>query len=181
MKSQTPKPVLSRKGSSAIDFSVPLASSQTAKVLIVDEDEEVLHLLSTSLARSGFSVTAVFGGEQAWEMLQLENYDLFVTNSQIIGSNLIGRIREAGMSLPVIMASDSFSGNTARDFPQLQIMAMIPKRFEAWNLTNPSRNTFAGRRPNTRSHRRPGKFRQRFVSRIHHRRQRTPAPSINTF
>jgi len=127
-------PVLPRNSSSATGCSESFVSDQAAKVLIADDDENVLYALTTLLARAGFSVTAVFGGEQAWEMLRHENYNLLVTHNEMMGTNLIERIRDAGMSLPVIMASGSFSENTARDHPQLQIAAIIPKPPTRQNL-----------------------------------------------
>jgi len=143
MNLQTPTPALSRNGSGTAGFSKPLDPDQAPKVLVADDDKNVLYAVTSLLARASFSVTAVFGGEQAWEMLYHENYDLLVTDNDmpgLTGINLVGRIREAGMSLPVIMISGSLSCETIQNYPQLQIAALMPKPFNPGDFLNIVRN-----------------------------------------
>ncbi|HXI69123.1 MAG TPA: response regulator [Verrucomicrobiae bacterium] len=143
MNLQNPTSALSRNGSGTAGFSKPLDPDQVPKVLVADDDKNVLYAATSLLARAGFSVTAVFGGEQAWEMLDHENYDLLVTDNDmpgLAGINLVGRIREAGMSLPVIMISGSLSCETLQNYPQLQIAALMPKPFNTGDFLNIVRN-----------------------------------------
>ena len=89
------------------------------------------------MSGDGFDVNAAADGEEAWEALQHEHYDLLVTDNEmprLTGIKLIERIRDAGMSLPVIVASGFFSTEGVRDYPQLQIAAVIPKPFDIWEF-----------------------------------------------
>jgi DNA-binding response OmpR family regulator len=103
------------------------------RILVVDDEEDVRHLISSILAGDGFDVHAAADGEKAWEALQHEHYDLLITDNEmprLTGIKLIERIRDAGMSLPVIVASGFFSTEGVRDYAQLQIAAVIPKPFK---------------------------------------------------
>jgi len=109
------------------------------RILVADDNESVCLLLSCVLASEGFAVDAASDGEEAWDELHHKHYDLLVTDHdmpRLMGLRLIERIRKAGMKLPVILASGSLSGETARDYPQLQIAAVIPKPFNLWEFVN---------------------------------------------
>ena len=117
--------------------------ARAQRILIADDDKNVLHVTASLLARNGFDVTAVFDGEQAWEVLHHESYDLLVTDNEMpgmAGITLIERIRDAGISLPVIMVSGSLSNETIQNYRQLQIAALLPKPFDTWEFLNTVRN-----------------------------------------
>ena len=88
------------------------------RILVADDDEGIRRLISAVLARAGFDVNTASDGQQAWEALLHEPYDLLVTDNEmprLAGVELIARIRDAGMSLPVIVASGTFyRGESAR-------------------------------------------------------------------
>jgi DNA-binding response OmpR family regulator len=126
-----------RQGSCVTDPSRSPVPARVRRILVVDDEENTRHFISTALAGAGFDVNAASDGEQAWEALQHEIYDLLVTDNEmprLAGIKLIERIRDAGMSLPIIMASGSFSMEGVRDYAQLQIAALIPKPFDIWEF-----------------------------------------------
>jgi two-component system, OmpR family, response regulator MprA len=103
------------------------------RILIADDDELIRHLISGVLSYAGFDVNVASDGQQAWEALLREHYDLLVTDNEmpyLAGIRLIERIREAGMSLPVIVVSGSPSAEGVHDHPRLQITAVLPKPFD---------------------------------------------------
>jgi CheY-like chemotaxis protein len=107
------------------------------RILVADDDPVIRRLISDVLINNGFTVNTASNGEQAWEALQYDNYDLLVTDYEmphLTGIELIERIRKVGMSLPVILVSGSFSAESVRDHPQLQIAAVLPKLFKKWNF-----------------------------------------------
>ena len=107
------------------------------RILIADDDELIRHLMSIILSDAGFDANAAADGEQAWEALHQNHYDLLVTDNEmprLAGIELIERIRKEGMSLPIIVISGSASAETARDNPQLQIAAVLPKPFDVQEL-----------------------------------------------
>ena len=95
--------------------------------------------LSTVLADAGFEVNAASDGQEAWEALLHERYDLLVTDNEM--PRLAG-IHEAGMSLPVIISSSSFPMERVREYPDLQIAAALPKPFRVFELLNAVRHVF---------------------------------------
>jgi DNA-binding NtrC family response regulator len=110
---------------------------------VADDDEGIRFVISTVLASAGFDVNATSDGQQAWEALLHEHYELLVTDNQmprLTGIELIGRIREAGMSLPVIVASGTFSVETVPDYSRRQIAAVLAKPFRTWELLNTVRD-----------------------------------------
>jgi DNA-binding NtrC family response regulator len=71
---------------------------------------------------------------------------LLVTDNdmpRLTGLKLIERIRKAGMSLPVIVASGTFPMDRARDYPQLQIAEVIPKPFRKLEFLDTVRNVLS--------------------------------------
>jgi two-component system chemotaxis response regulator CheY len=124
-----PSPV---DGCAAIDPSGPPIPVRLRRILVVDDDEVILNLISTVLAEAGFDVDAAPDGQEAWEALANQKYDLLVTDNEmprLAGLELIERIRDARMRLPIIVASGNLSEEGARDYPQLQIAAVIAKPF----------------------------------------------------
>jgi len=100
--------------------------------LVVDDSEMFRSVLFKLLDRSGFDVEVAADGEEAWDALQHDHYDLLVTDEdmpRLAGLELIRRIRDAGMSLPIIMVSASVSAEWVRNSVHLQIAAVMPKPF----------------------------------------------------
>jgi DNA-binding NtrC family response regulator len=115
----------------------------TKRILVADDDEGIRHIISFVLAGAGFEVNAASDGEQAWEALHHEHYDLLVTDVEMPrlgGIKLIERIRKEGMSLPVIIASGTFPVERVGNDPQLQIAAVIPKPFDILELLDTVRH-----------------------------------------
>ena len=125
-------PGLRLNGPGFKDSSKPSALRHARRILIAEDDDIIRQIISNVLADEGYAVNAAADGEQAWMALRQDPYDLLVTDNEmprLTGINLIERIRQAGMSLPVIVASSAFPVDRAWDYPQLQITAVIPKPF----------------------------------------------------
>jgi CheY-like chemotaxis protein len=118
----------------------PLAGSFPScaqRILVADDYEGARQIVSNSLTRAGFEVDTAADGEAAWEMLQNEHYDLLVTDNdmpRLTGLELIKRIRDAGKSLPIILASASIPEEGVRDYAHLQIAAVLMKPFNFWDF-----------------------------------------------
>src|SRR5450631_677627 len=75
-----PSPV---DGCAAIDPSGPPIPVRLRRILVVDDDEVILNLISTVLAEAGFDVDAAPDGQEAWEALASQKYDLLVTDNEM--------------------------------------------------------------------------------------------------
>jgi DNA-binding response OmpR family regulator len=78
------------------------------RILVVDHDPYVCHLSAEVLIRHGYTVNAAEDGATAWEELQINNYNLLITNQKIpkvLGVELLKKIHATRMALPVIMAT----------------------------------------------------------------------------
>jgi len=139
-------PVSPRNGSDVRDSSKPSDLIHARRILIAEDDGIIRRIISNTLAGDGYAVNAAADGEQAWEALRHDSYDLLVTDNEmprLTGLKLIERVREAGMGLPVIVASGNFPVDGARDYPQFQIAAVIPKPFRKLEFLDAVRNVLS--------------------------------------
>ena len=81
---------------------------QNLRLLLV-EDEASLRMLAVKvLSNRGYQVTSAENGQQAWEALQSEDFDLLVTDVQMpkmTGNELVKKVLESKPQLPVLMMS----------------------------------------------------------------------------
>ena len=78
------------------------------RILVVDDDPSLLKVNAEVLACSGYHVDAAADGAAAWDALQLNHYDLLVTDNnmpKLTGFELIQKLHLAGAALPVILAT----------------------------------------------------------------------------
>jgi CheY-like chemotaxis protein len=78
------------------------------RILVVDDDAAVRRVNTEVLIYSGYHVDAAEDGAVAWNTLQLNNYDLMVTDNdmpRMTGVELMQKLQAARMALPVIMAT----------------------------------------------------------------------------
>ena len=76
------------------------------RILLVDDDNSLLRLLSMRLTAAGYDVTAVESGEQALAQLPLVHPNLIITDLQmegIDGLTLFNQVHSRNPSLPVMM------------------------------------------------------------------------------
>jgi CheY-like chemotaxis protein len=137
MKLKNLIPLLPRNGSSGADPSQPPGPARGQRILVADDYEDARKLISKTLVCAGYEVDTAADGEAAWEALQHEHYDLLVTDNEmprLAGMELVERIRKAGMSLPIIMASGALPEKGLRDHEHLQIAAAFTKPFDFWDF-----------------------------------------------
>lgn len=80
--------------------------AQLTKILVVDDDLRLRHLLNRYLTEQGFAVLAVSNGTDMDRALERERFDLLVLDLMLPGENgldLCRRLRGAGDDIPVMM------------------------------------------------------------------------------
>jgi CheY-like chemotaxis protein len=101
-------------------------------ILVVDDDGDIRRLNSEVLACSGYKVDVAADGALGWDALQLNNYDLLVTDQDmpnLTGVGLLKKLRAARMVLPVILISGTIPTKELSQHPWLQIDATLLKPY----------------------------------------------------
>jgi len=78
------------------------------KILVADDEKDIVELVAFNLEREGFAVSRAYDGQKAWEMVNTEKPDLVILDlmmPEMPGMEVCGRIRrqETTASLPIIM------------------------------------------------------------------------------
>ena len=112
--------------------SVPPAPGSLRRILVVDDDQEIRHLTTFVLLRSGYQVDEAEDGAAAWEALQAGHYDLLITDHsmpKVTGVELVRQLRGARMGLPVILATGTLPTAEINRDGELRLAATLSKPF----------------------------------------------------
>ncbi|MEU7992135.1 response regulator transcription factor [Rothia amarae] len=86
-------------------MSVVNTNQPEAKLLVVDDEPNILELLATSLRFAGFEVVTAANGREALEKAETENPDLAVLDvmmPDLDGFTVVRKLRSAGRLFPVL-------------------------------------------------------------------------------
>jgi DNA-binding response OmpR family regulator len=100
------------------------------RILVVEDDVVTLRINIKVLTKSGYEVDGAEDGAVAWDALQLNGYDLIVTDNDmpnVSGVDLLKKLYAARMALPVIMVSGTMPTAELERQPWLQIKAALHK------------------------------------------------------
>jgi DNA-binding response OmpR family regulator len=89
------------------------------------------------LTHSGYAVTPVEDGLQAWAALHSKGYDLLITENimpRMTGLELAAKTRLEGMKLPIIVASGTVGLLARTDYDWLRVAARLQKPFATEEL-----------------------------------------------
>lgn len=139
--------LLSSKRATSLQSTLPSMKScngtaRIKRVLLLDDDAATLRVTSLILSRAGFFVDAAADGEAGWQALGSGHYDLVVTDNdmpRLTGLQLVTRLRRAGRTLPVIVASGSLEIGEVEDYPHLALSAVFHKPFSFAELVSAAR------------------------------------------
>jgi phosphate regulon transcriptional regulator PhoB len=78
------------------------------KILVVDDEKDIVELIAYNLEREGFAVSRAFDGRKAWELINVEKPDLVILDlmmPEIPGMEVCRMIRrqDSTAALPLIM------------------------------------------------------------------------------
>ncbi|OIQ50206.1 Transcriptional regulatory protein ZraR [Pseudodesulfovibrio hydrargyri] len=107
------------------------------KILLVDDEQELLSVLKRSLARQGYVVDTASTGQEAWKALSETAYDLVVsdlTMKPMDGLELLRQIRGIDHILPFIIMTGAGSIETAVEAIKLGAYHYITKPFKTQEL-----------------------------------------------
>ncbi|WP_291561324.1 MULTISPECIES: response regulator transcription factor [unclassified Clostridium] len=126
------------------------------KILIADDDEDILEILELYLEKDGFEVVKAINGQKAWEVIEKSKIDMAIIDVMmpiIDGFKLIKKIREEH-NLPVIILSaknqdtDKILGlglgaddYVVKPFNPLEVLARVEAQLRRfYNLNSDSKN-----------------------------------------
>ncbi len=104
-----------------------------ARILIVDDEQRMRHLLSMMLKKKGYEVHEAADGMQAWTMLGKEHFDLLITDVKMPGLDgwgLLRKIKKHGLDCPVVFITAFATVDSAVQAMQEGVMDFISKPFE---------------------------------------------------
>ncbi|MEI9864180.1 MAG: response regulator [Limisphaerales bacterium] len=118
------------------------------RVLVVDDEPLIRQLCTELLNDHGYEVEAAKNGADAWVALQMNGYDLLITDNempQLSGIELVKKLRAARMVVPVILVSGMMPVEELKQHPELHIDAALLKPFNIQDFADIVKK-FSGRR-----------------------------------
>ena len=107
------------------------------KILIVDDEPELLQFLTRFFTRKGYQVDCSSSGEEAWKAIGETVYDLVITDlalQDISGIELLGRVRVADSALPFIIITGVGTIESAVEAIQKGAFHYITKPFKTQDI-----------------------------------------------
>ncbi len=108
-------------------------TTQRARVMLVDDDPDLLRLLSIRLQGAGYGVTAVESGEAALSQLAVTSPDLVITDLRMGGMDgmaLFESLQKKNPALPVIILTAHGTIPDAVDATQRGVFGYLTKPFD---------------------------------------------------
>ncbi len=81
------------------------------KILVVDDEEALVRLISYNLSKEGFTILTALDGNEAWQLIQTEKPELIILDLMLPGKDgmeICRDLRKINIDIPIIML-------TARD------------------------------------------------------------------
>lgn len=109
------------------------------KVLVVDDEIHIVHVVAIKLRNNGYDVITAENGQQAFELACKENPDIIVTDCQMpvmTGSELVEKLRETESTkdiLVILLTARSFAIEDELK-ERLQISECLSKPFSPKEL-----------------------------------------------
>jgi DNA-binding NtrC family response regulator len=103
-----------------------------ARILVVDDDEDIRQLNASVLKASGYEVDTAVDGDAACAILDAQCYDLLITDHnmpKLTGIELLNELHVTGKSLPSILVSGDLPTAELRRHPWLRISATLLKPY----------------------------------------------------
>jgi CheY-like chemotaxis protein len=107
------------------------------KILIIDDNKDILVMFEQLLLDEGFSVSTANNGIAGIELFKRENFDLVITDIYmpgISGLDVVESIRNDIMKVPIILMSSDYLPVDPDDVKKLGINAIISKTINDYDF-----------------------------------------------
>jgi len=104
------------------------------KILYVDDEIHILHLMRIKLQKNGFKVITADNGEGAFELAVLEKPDIIISDVQIpimTGIEFVKKLqtKEETKNIPVILITGEYLNISSRQLKSLNVKRLFSKPF----------------------------------------------------
>ena len=120
-----------------------MAKQQQSKVLIVDDEPNIRHILGAILRKDGYAVQSADNGEAALKLLEEEAFDLIITDlvmPQMGGIDLLHEIQQRRPGTAVVIMTAYGTIKTAVEAMKIGARDYITKPFEMDEVKIVARN-----------------------------------------
>ena len=110
-----------------------MSTSETPKILVVDDEKSMREFLDIMLAKEGYHVTSARDGEEACRILEKECFDLVITDIRmktIDGLGVLRRAKAVNPATVVVLISAFATAETAVEAMKEGAYDYIPKPFK---------------------------------------------------
>jgi CheY-like chemotaxis protein len=128
----------------------PDRTNSLCRILVVDKNSDLRLLYADALAGPRCRVDVAEDGEAAWEALQADRYNLLITENKLpnlVGNELLRKLRAAGMDLPVVIVAGSLPLHEAAPNLSLPCAATLLKPFALDALLDTVKNVLCAAVP----------------------------------
>ncbi|ODS33097.1 MAG: two-component response regulator [Candidatus Scalindua rubra] len=103
------------------------------KILIIDDNEDILVMFEQLLLDQGFNVSTAINGITGIELFKRESFDLVITDINmpgIIGFDVVENIKNGFMTVPIILMSADYLPVEPDNVKKLGVNAIISKTID---------------------------------------------------
>lgn len=102
------------------------------RILVVDDDASLRLVYTEVLTQADYEVDTAEDGAVAWDALQVNSYDLLITDNnmpKVTGIDLLKKVHAACLALPVILATGIYPREEFIRYPWIQPAATLLKPY----------------------------------------------------
>jgi two-component system alkaline phosphatase synthesis response regulator PhoP len=109
------------------------------KVLVVDDEIHIVHVVTIKLRNSGFEVMTAESGQEAYELACRERPDVIITDHQMpgmTGLDLLEKLQEGGATknIPAVLLTTQTQALSEQEYTRLGIQSCLSKPFSPREL-----------------------------------------------
>jgi len=149
------KPDPAANGRAESDARNPVRARRPARILVVDDEAHVRSMIGATLERQGYDVQMASCGREAFETLELNSFDLVLTDIVMQDGNgivLLERVHAQQPQLPVVMVTAIHDISVAIDSMRRGAYDYLLKPFEREHLVSTVQRALEHRQAMQESH-----------------------------
>ena len=108
-----------------------------SKILVIDDEQGIRHLLDTLLRRKGYDVVLADGGRKGLELFRRERPDVIVLDlkmPEMDGVTVLQQIRSVDLNQPVIILTGAGTPEREQQVQALGVSEFVEKEFSLHRL-----------------------------------------------